>query len=270
MRRPALHRPAPRAGWSHPYPAGVFSPVFYNDGGQPPAPAPAGVPATFQAPPAPAPAPAAPAPAQGPGQGDDDHKVTLTQDRLTVMMTREKDEGRRAALRQIAEAAGLDPETFDPTSFGELFQEAEKARKAQLSEQERRAEDLATREQALADREEAAKRREAEAARRDRDSQVRAALVRLGATGDDLDDAAALIRIDDQADAAAITTAADALKTRRPELFGAPAPGVLPPAPHGGPAGGPPPRTPVAGTDAVNEAAMKRAEAMGLRHRPAA
>lgn len=267
MRRPAQqHRlgPLPAPGWTHPYAGPLAHAVFYNDGGQatPPAAPPAAAPSPAdlatrgQQPPTP------PAPAADP----DDDKVSFTQRRLNKMMADEKEEGRRAAYRAVAEAAGLDPDAFDPNAFGDLFKQAEQARQAQLSEEQRRAEELARREQELQTREQAAVQREQEAAQRDRDSRIRAALVSLGATGNSLDDAARLITVADDADDTAILTAATELKDRLGVLFGAPAQQTLPPAPSGGPAAGGPPRPPVAGKDALIEAARKRAEEMGLRH----
>ncbi|WP_416519998.1 hypothetical protein [Streptomyces achromogenes] len=262
MRRPTQqHRPGPTPapGWAHPYTGPVGLAVFYNDGGEPPAQPPVPSPADLAARGQHAPQPPSSA-------GDqDEEKVSLTQRRLNVLMKSEKDEGRRAAFRQIAEAAGLDPDTFDPTQFGDLFKQAEQARQAQLSEEQRRQEELDRREQELQARIEAAAQREAAAAKRDRDSRIRAALVSLGATGDDLEDATALIRVADDADDTAITEAAEALKARRTELFGGIVPQQLPPAPSGGPAAGTPPRPPVAGKDALREAARRRAEQMGLR-----
>ena len=277
MRRPALYRPAPAdtAAWTHPYTGAAALAVFYNDGGTPPAPTTPPVPtpadiaarAAGQPPPAPAPAPT---PAPTPGAEpliDRDTGLAMTQRRFTTIMTREHGKGRTAALRELAEAAGLpfDPDTFDPKAFGQMVKDAEAARQAQLSDEQRRAEELTTREQQIADRERQAQEREAAAARRDQESRIRAALVRLGATGDDLDDATALQRVTDDADDAAITTAAEALKARRAERFGTTPNPAAPPAPSGGPAGGPPPRTPAAGRDALHEAARKRAEQMGLR-----
>lgn len=274
MRRPAQHHPrstAARTGWAHPYTGLAGLPVFYNDGGQPPAPtapSPADLAARSQ-PPA-APAPPTPVLPGDPAPGSDEEKVTFTQRRLNVLMKSEKEEGRRAALRSVAESAGLNPDTFDPDKFGDLFKQAEQARQQQLSEEQRRTEELEARKKELEAREAAAAEREAAAAARDRDSRIRAALVRLGATGDDLEDAAALMRVPDDADDTAISEAADKLKERRSELFGAAAPQSLPPAPSGAPAAGNAPRQPVPGKDAVKEAARARAEAMGLRRRDSA
>lgn len=265
MRRPAQQHRTIRhmTGWARPYTGMNSLAVFYN-----------GDPAT---PPAPVPTPAdlAARAAAQPGQGappdsliDKETGLAMTQARFTKIMTRENVKGRNGAFRELAEAASVpfDPDSFDPATFAKIFKEANEARQAQLSDDQRRAEELAEREKAFTAREAAAAEREAAAARRDRDTSIRAALVRLGATGDDLDDAAALLRVPDDADEAAITTAATALKDRRPVLFGsATPPATLPPAPGGAPAGGPPARTPAGGKDAVREAARARAIAMGLR-----
>lgn len=276
MRRPAQHHLGPTAPHGR---APLFTDLATlavlsnNDGGQgggsatptvPPAtpPSPADIAARAgQQPPTP------PAPSPAPAVDPDEDKVTVTQRRLNVIMRDEKEEGRRSAYRAMAEAAGIDPDAFDPAKFGEVFKQAEQARQAQLSEEQRRTEELTARERAIEAREQAAVQREQEAAQRDRDSRIRAALVRLGATGEDLEDAAALMRVADDADDTAITEAADALKARRGELFGAPAtPQTLPPAPSGGPAGGNAPRQPATSSkDAVREAARKRAQQMGLR-----
>lgn len=234
MRRPA-HRPGLTAahGWAHPYLGPAALAVFYNDGGDPPAPTPADVPAKRTA----------PAPVD-----DTSGQVVMPQDKFTQNMTEQRRRGRHAAYREIAEAAGLDFDvnTFDPKAFAQQFKEAQAARQALLTEEQRRAEELAQKEQALTAREEAAARREAEAAQAAREVKVRSVLVRLGATGDDLEDAAALLRVPDDADDDAITQAAEALKARRGELFGtaqAPKPSTLPPAPGGAPAGAPPARS---------------------------
>ncbi|MFF1444124.1 hypothetical protein [Streptomyces sp. NPDC058295] len=271
MRRPAQQNLGPVAAtaWAHPYRGVAAHSVFYNSGATTvdPSTAPAPVPSpadlaarTGQQPPNPATPPAAP------GTDPDDDKVAFTQRRLNKMMAEEKEEGRRAAYRAVAEAVGVDPDAFDPAQFGEIFKQAEQARQEKLSDEQRRAEELQRREQAIQAREAAAVQREKEAADRDRATRIRAALVTLGATGADLEDAAALLRVADDADDAAILTAAEELKGRRGEMFGAgPTPQTLPPAPSGGPAGGNAPRQPIAEKDAVHKAARKRAEDMGLR-----
>jgi hypothetical protein len=275
MRRPAQHRPGLAAAHrlSPLYTDPLAHAVLFNtDGGEG-----GGAPQTPPAPAAPSPADLAARAGQQPptpttaAQGDGEPEVTFTQRRLNVLLTNEKDQGRRAALRAVAEAAGLDPDTVDPDKLGQMLKDAQAARQAQLTEEQRRTEALEQREKDLEARAAQLEQQAAEAARRDRDTRIRAALVRLGATGEDLDDAAALMRVADDADDTAIAEAADKLKERRGELFGAaPAPQTLPPAPSGGPAGGNAPRQPTGGKDAVKEAARKRAEQMGLRRSDAA
>ncbi|MFF8422937.1 hypothetical protein [Streptomyces sp. NPDC015680] len=237
MRRPTQHHTTPaNTVWAHPYTGVTGLGVFYNDGGDPPAPDPAD-------PPKPAP------PAQR----------TFTQAEVEALAAKEKAQGKRSAAKEFAEKHG-----FSTIEDAETFIAA--ARKAQddaLSEQEKR-------ERELADREARAEAREKAAEVRERAANRRAVLVGLGATGDDLDDATALLRVPDGADEATLQEAAVALKTRRPELFGTtPAPaGALPPAPAGAPAGGPP-RT-AAAKDDINARARKRAEQMGFRRTDAA
>lgn len=217
MRRPAQHHPSPSAptAWAHPYDTGLFSPVFYNDGGDPP---PAGDPAVVD-PPKPAP------PAQR----------TFTQAEVEALAAKEKAQGKRSAAKEFAEKHG-----FGTIEDAEQFiAAARQAQEDSLSEQQKR-------EKALADREAAADAREKAATARERAANRRAVLVGLGATGEDLEDAAALLRVADDADDTAISEAASQLKERRPELFGIkpadPAATQLPPAPGGAPAGGPPSR----------------------------
>ncbi|MFD3336043.1 hypothetical protein ACFWV1_25865 [Streptomyces sp. NPDC058700] len=274
MRRPALYRPAPHdTAWTRPYTGIQSMAVFYNDGGTPPAPGsvptPADLAARTPAPPAPV-TPAAPSPLI-----DRETGLAMTQDRFTKIMSRENAKGRRALLRDLADASGLpiDVENFDAKAFGEMLKGAEEARKAKLTQEQQAAEALAAREQELQARETAAQAREAAAAARERETKVRAELARLGAHGDDQDDAYDLVKnkLADDADDKAITDAATALKARREALFGGtPAPQTLPPAPGGAPAGGPPARTPAGDKDAVKNAAIERAIRMGLRQADAA
>ncbi|MFD6149354.1 hypothetical protein [Streptomyces sp. NPDC060243] len=242
MRRPTHRRPNTTA-WSHPYTGVGALAVFYNDGGDP-APVPK---------PAAPPTPADPAPAQ----------VTMSQDDLQKLAAKEKDQGRRsgakAALEDFAREHGFT--TVDDAKA--FIETARKAQEAALSEQEKR-------EKALAEREAAAEAREQAAIARERTAIRRSVLAGLGATGDDLDDALALLRADTDADEQTLTTAAEALKTRRPELFGTAASQGLPPAPSGGPAGGPHTRTTVSSREAVQQDARARAIRMGLRSNDAA
>jgi len=175
-------------------------------------------PSNQQLPPAPNTDPAGP-PAQVPDQ-----------EALNRLLAREKQQGERAAIRKLVEQLGF-TKTDDLTTF---VQQQRDAQAAQLSEVERR-------EQAAAEASAQAAAREAQAVARERAAVRRAALVALGATGDDLKDAERLLAVEDDADEDTITEAATALKARRPELFATTVP-VPPAAPGGSPAGGPPPR----------------------------
>ncbi|MFF1298151.1 MULTISPECIES: hypothetical protein [unclassified Streptomyces] len=283
MRRPAQHT-RPRlagSGWAHPYTGLPGIAVFYNDGGQPPAAPPA--------PPAPSPADLAARGQQPPAPQpviDRDTGVAMTQDRFNKLMTRQYQKSRDAAYREIAESLGLsyDPKAFDADfdaaadSFKATLKEGQDARQRLLTDEQRSAQELAQKEQALqsdrdkVDQEKAAIAEERRALAREQ------ALTRLGAldtvddqgnvTAPNLQDALAMLERDlratPDADASAVAQAADALKKRRPELFGAaPAPQVLPPAPSGGPAAGNAPRQPAAGKDAVKEEARRWADKLG-------
>lgn len=286
MRRPAQHRLGPivRTGWAHPYTGPAALAVFYNDGGQgggqqPPAgaPSPADLAARGQQqPPAPVLPPAGGQPAPNPADAvllDHGTGQPMTQAAFSRIMSREHDKGRMKILKELCEQAGIpfEHEKTDVTKLADVLKAAETARQAQLSDDQRRTENLTAREQALATRETALAEREAEAARRDRDTRIRAALVSLGATGDDLEDAARLLAVPDDATDEQITQAATDLKKRREVLFGGTqTPQTLPPAPSGGPAAGGTPRPQNPGKDAVRQAARDRAKAMGLRNDDAA
>jgi hypothetical protein len=293
MRRPAQHHlgPTPRTAWAHPYTGVLAAAVFYNDGGQGGAPAPA-------APAVPSPAdvaaragqqPPTPQPAAPQTAGVDeavllDHGTgaPMTQSAFTKIMARENSKGRRAALRELAESAGLpfDPDDFDPKKFGQLLKDAEVTRKERLTEEQRRQEELTTQAQTLQDDRTKLDQDRAQIAADRRALAREQALTRLGAldiaddqgnvTAPNLQDALAMLdrdlRDNPDADAATLAAAADKLKQRRPELFGAPAaPLTLPPAPSGGPAGGNAPRQPVGDKDAINAAARQMAIDRGLR-----
>lgn len=236
MRRPAQHRPALAApGWAHPYTGLPGIAVFYNDGGTPPADPPKPAP-----PPTPTPVP------------------QYTQEDLERIAAKEKDQGKRAGARQALDDLAKELGFTTPDDVKTFVATARQAQQEALTEEERRRQELERREQELA-------AREAAAIARERAANRRAVLAGLGATGDDLEDAAALLRVADDADEQAVREAAEALKQRRPELFGtrpAPTPSPLPPAPGGAPAGAPPARTTPSKDDAKARA-QARAVKMG-------
>lgn len=238
MRRPRAARPHAAPGWAHPYTGPAAAAVFYNDGGDPPTTPPA---SAADEPPKPAP------PTAG--------TVVMTQEELSALAAREKSQGKRSALKEWAAEHGFS----NPDDAAAFIKAAREAQQAQLSEAEKR-------EQALAEKERELAAREAQAAARLREATRKAALVALGATGDDLEDATALLRVDDDADEETVRAAAEKLRERRPELFGATRTPeqrtTLPPAPSGAPAGAPPARPP-ATKDDIKARALERARQMG-------
>ncbi|WP_425834151.1 hypothetical protein [Streptomyces fractus] len=159
-------------------------------------------------------------------------QVTLSQDRLGKLLTREKSQGERAAVKRLLSALGFET----PKALTEFVTAQRDAEQASLSELERR-------EQAAKERELKAVQREQEAAARERAAVRRSALVALGASGEDLTDAERLLAIDDEdTDEAQVQAAAEALRARRPELFGQVRAPVRS-APGGAPAGRSPSRT---------------------------
>ncbi|MFJ8442766.1 hypothetical protein [Kitasatospora griseola] len=155
----------------------------------------------------------------------------VTQDTLAKLLTREKSQGERAAIRKLVGDLGF-TDAAELTTWVEAQRTAEQAA---LTEVERR-------EQAAVQREQAAVQREQQAAAQIQSARRQAALTRLGATGDNLADADRLLDLPAEADDQAVADAAGALAQRRPELFTATGPATPPPAPGGSPAGGPPPR----------------------------
>ncbi len=180
-------------------------------------------------PPQPSADPAAQPPAQPPAA--DTGSPVVTQDLLSRLLAREKSQGERTATRKLVETLGF-ADTAALTTWVEAQRTAEQAA---MTEVQRR-------EQAADQREQAAQQREQAAEARLRAAVRHSALVRLGATGDDLEDAVRLLVVADDADDQAVKDAAAALKARRPELFRVAVPAGGPPAPGGAPAGGPPPR----------------------------
>ncbi|WP_327356377.1 hypothetical protein [Streptomyces sp. NBC_01304] len=164
---------------------------------------------------------------------NDEVTVNISQKQLNTLMAREKDQGGRAAVRSLIEKLGFS----NAGALEEYLAGVRQAEQEQLSEAERR-------EQALAAREKDAAAREAAARVRERDATLRAALSGVGATGHDLDDAVALLRVPDDVTGDALSEAVEELKERRPELFTTIRSSVqpLPAAPGGAPASVPPPR----------------------------
>lgn len=160
----------------------------------------------------------------------DEATVSLSQKHLSTLMAREKDQGGRAAIRNLVDKLGFS----NTSALEEFVTGVREAEQEQLTEAERRERVLAEREQAALAREEAAIAREREAAQR-------ALLAKAGATGGDLDDAVTLLRAGAEADQVALDAAVQELRSRRPEMFSGTA-HAAPAAPGGAPASVPPPR----------------------------
>ncbi|MFI6464505.1 hypothetical protein [Streptomyces sp. NPDC050538] len=169
-----------------------------------------------------------------PGDEDGAPNGGVTQEDLSRLLAREKTQGGRAAVKKLLGDLGFDSSEA-LTDFITTKRDADQAAMTEIERREQAAEELLR----------SAETREAQARDRERAAIRRAALGGLGAAGDDLDDAVLLIdrALHDQPDAdeAAVAAAADQLKERRPELFGATRE-TVPPAPGGSPAGGPPKR----------------------------
>lgn len=190
--------------------------------------------------------------AHDPSTGAD---LTMSQERLATLLAREKDQGARGALRSLVERLGFS----DAASLEQYINVTRKAQEDHLTDAQHREMQLAEREKALAARESAAVARERDAVRR-------AHLAKAGATGADLDDAAALLRAADDADDDQLAEAVTALAARRPELFARTATTTVLsplPAPGGAPASVPPARTPTS-TAAPGAAGLEMARRRGM------
>ncbi|MFD4397213.1 hypothetical protein [Kitasatospora sp. NPDC058478] len=197
----------------------------------------------------------------GPGE----QTVTYTQRHLNLIMAKEKKQGGQAALRTLAEVAGLDPTTVTDEQLKTFLTDAKATRDAALTEEQRRAADLDAREQALAAKEAQAVATASAAQAELRSARQQAVLLQLGVPAADVEVAQAFLArgLADDADDAAIRTAAEQLKSVRPVLFtGTPAAPAAPPAPGGAPAGSPAHRTGPAARP--GDRGRARAEAMGL------
>lgn len=130
---------------------------------------------------------------------------------LKKIAAREKRQGKASGQREVLEALGVD----DLDAAKDLVKTAREAKQKDESEAERKqreAEEART----------AADRERATAAEERRTAALERALVRRGVDEDDLDDAVTILakKVAKDADAEAIAEEADALKARRPELFG--------------------------------------------------
>lgn len=147
---------------------------------------------------------------QPPKAADAGDKSAFTQDDITRIATREKDEGKRAGTREVLEALGFSS-IDDAKRFKAALDEAERQK---LSDTDRARQD--------AEAEKAAAQREKEEARKDRvDGWIESALNKAGITEDD--DVILLARLLDvdytSAKREEVTEAVKALKERKPALF---------------------------------------------------
>lgn len=166
------------------------------------------------------------------GSGGDGAGRTFTQDDVTRIGTREKEQGeragKRAALEPLAKALGIDVDAVKVEDLAGLIERARAAEDAQKTEAQR-AKDAADAEKAAAttERQNAAQERHAAAVER--------VLLRSGvAAGEDddekvakaVDRAARLLDVEVGADAETIRKAVDTLKTDVPALFAPAEPGA--------------------------------------------
>lgn len=159
--------------------------------------------------------------------------VTIPQDELSRRFAREKDQGRRAGVRDLLGQLGFE----SAKSLTEYIESRRQAEQQQKDAEQARLSEVERREQAAAERERQAQERESAATAREREAARRAVLVGLGATGTELEDAVVLLarELEPDADDAPLTQAAEDLKQRRPELFGARTPQAPAPPPSGSP-----------------------------------
>ncbi|MFJ4412995.1 hypothetical protein [Streptomyces sp. NPDC088925] len=178
-------------------------------------------------------------------------ETVVDQATLARLLAREKSQGERAGVKTLLERLGFE-KADELTAYIERQRDAETATLSELEKRERAAEEKARE----------AERRIAEAAARERTATRRTALAGLGAAGDDLVDAEALLRaaIPEDADEETVQKAAKELHGRRPMLFsvgsGSAAGSDGTPAPGGSPAGGGPVhrKTPVPGAAGLDMA----------------
>lgn len=168
---------------------------------------------------------------------------------LKKIAATEKRQGKRAGQREVLEALGVE----DVDAAKKIIDAAREQQRKDETEAERK-----TRE--AEESRSTSERERAEAREEKRTAALERALVRRGVADEDLDDAVTILgkKLAADADAEAIAEEADALKTRRPELFGAEeaAPTRRPAAqiPPGRPAGRPRPKGAVFGAGGLARA----------------
>lgn len=136
--------------------------------------------------------------------------TTFTQEQVIAMAAREKDQGRRAGASEVLSGLGFD----SADALKAFVDAAKKAEAAQKTAEQKAADELAAKEKALAER-------EAKITEKARTLTFKSALVELGASKDGLPDALTLLSgsVAADADEAAVTAAAEALKERWPSMF---------------------------------------------------
>ncbi|WP_372407448.1 hypothetical protein [Streptomyces luteireticuli] len=184
-------------------------------------------------------------PATGDSTDTAPDNVSISQHELSRLFTREKDQGRRAGVRDLLTQLNFE----SPKALAVFIQEQRDAQEHQRAEEQARLSEVERREQDLARREAQVAELEAAAIARERAAVRRGLLAGHGATGEDLEDAAILLdRIaGDDVEEEALTSAVEELVRRRPQLF---AQQQASPPPSGSPSGGPPTRTSGSGSPA--------------------
>lgn len=204
----------------------------------------------------PAPPPASPSPPSAP-------PGAFSQEDLNRIAAREKDEGKRAAQREIAEMLGCTPE--EAKQILDKRREDERAAMDEAGRIKAEAEDA--RKKADTDKN-AAEQAKAEAAQAKRETLIERALIRAGLADDEDGTALAyalrMVEPDVPADAdlAKALEVVNKAKEKFPALFAGVA--TPPPPPGGQPPGGPPrPAGAKTGIEAGRERAVKEREARG-------
>lgn len=157
-----------------------------------------------------------------PGENEEEIK-TFTKDEMTQRINEARAQAAREGKKAVLESLG-----FENTDALKTFiEDAQAARAAAESETEKRERELAEREAVLV-------KREAEAAAKTLELVKKNALASLGATGDNLEDAARLLDITADMSGEEIAQAAKNIQDRHPGMFGVKTqpdiPAVNPPA----------------------------------------